>query len=271
MGEVTDENRVTTIATINGLTTTQDTCIGKGLREGLAALKTFDKANGGVMILLTDGGYYCPDSATSAGEWESFPSDLDLIKAQNVRVITIAFSNAADDKIETLALETGGASFFVPDNSGPSDLNNAFSGALAYQPETPMAEKSVPIVEETFIGQKTVDVNFTIDQFASRELVLQLDFDSNSKVQISLDNVVLEEAFDTSAEEVYQNKNLNLSFGLHNLTVTSTSAMTALSVKVIGNVPDIFQLVMGRILFFFERNRVLIIRLRAKRLRAALR
>ena len=121
------------------------------------------------------------------------------------------------------------------------------SGALAYQPETPMAEKSVPIVEETFIGQKTVDMNFIIDQFASREVVLQLDLDHNGYVQISLDNVVLEDAFDTAVEEVYQNKNLNLSLGLHNLTVTSTSAMTALSVKVIGNVPDIFHLVMGRI------------------------
>ena len=243
MASVTDENRVTTIATINGLTTTGGTCIGKGVREGLDALKAFDKADGGVMILLTDGDYVCDGSQN----WTSFESDLDLIKEQNVRVITIAFSNSADDKIETLALETGGASFFVPDNSGPSDLNNAFSGALAYQPEPPMAEKSVPIIEETFIGQKTVDVNFTIDQFASRELVLQLDFNSNSKVQISLDNVVLEEAFDTSAEEVYQNKNLNLSLGSHNLTVTSTTAMTALSVKVIGNVPDILHLVTARI------------------------
>ena len=245
MASVTDENRVTTIATINDLTTTGGTCIGKGVREGLAALKAFDGANGGVMILLTDGVYWC--DGEGGNTWTSFKSDLASIKEQNVRVITIAFSNSADDKIETLALETGGASFFVPDNSGPSDLNNAFSGALAYQPEPPMAEKSVSIVEETFISQKTVDVNFTIDQFASRELVLQLDFDSNSKVQISLDNVVLEEAFDTSAEGVYQNKNLNLSLGSHNLTVTSTSAMTALSVKVIWNVADILHLVMGRI------------------------
>ena len=59
MASVTDENRNTTIATINGLTTTGGTCIGKGLREGLNALKAFDEANGGVMILLTDGVYYC--------------------------------------------------------------------------------------------------------------------------------------------------------------------------------------------------------------------
>ena len=230
MASVTDENRVTTIATINDLTTTGGTCIGKGVREGLAALKAFDDANGGVMILLTDGVYWCDGDGGS--DWTSFERDLDLIKEQNVRVITIAFSNSADDKIETLALETGGASFFVPDDSGPSDLNNAFSGALAYQPETPMAEKSVAIVKETFIGQKTVDVFFTIDQFASRELLLQLDFDSDTIVKITLDNIVLKEAFNTAADKVYQNKTLNLSLGPHNLTVTSPSAMTAVSVKV---------------------------------------
>ena len=95
-----------------------------------------------------------------------------------------------------------------------------------------MAEKSVAIVEETFISQKTVDVFFTIDQYASRELLLQLDFDSDTIVNITLDNMVLKEAFDTSADKVYQNKTLNLSLGPHNLTVTSPSSMTAVSVKV---------------------------------------
>ena len=233
MAPVTDENRVTTLDTIDKLTVSADTCIGKGVRKGLEALKAYGTGDafGGVMILLTDGGYYCPDSANPPGDWKTFQSDLDSIKAQHVRVISIAFSNSADDRIETLALETGGASFFVPDDSGPSDLNNAFSGALAYQPETSMAEKSVTIVEETFIRKSSIEVNFTIDQFASRELVLQLDFDSKIEVQISLDNLVLEEAFDTSLE-VYQNKDLNLNLGPHNLSVTSSSAMTAVSVKV---------------------------------------
>merc|ERR1719266_1048794 len=100
------------------------------------------------MILLTDGEYACPDTEN----WPSFESDLKATKDQNVRVITMAFSNNADQRIERLALETGGASFFVPDTSGPSDLNNGFSGALAYQPEGPMAEKSVAIVEKTFLN-----------------------------------------------------------------------------------------------------------------------
>merc|ERR1712004_153960 len=82
-----------------------------------------------------------------------------------------------------------------------------------------------------------VDVSFTIDQFASRELLLQLDFYSDTIVNISLDSEVLEEAFDTSLE-VYQNKDLNLSLGPHNLTVTSPSSMTAVSVKVEGKAPE---------------------------------
>ena len=226
MAPVTNESRATTIETIEGLTVSPNTCIGKGLRQGLTALKNYDNASGGVMILLTDGGYWCGNP--ESGDWSSFNNDLAAIKDQNVRVITIAFSNNADQRIETLALETGGASFFVPDNSGPSDLNNAFSGALAYQPEGPMAEKSVAIVEKTFLGLSSIEVEFTIDPFANRELLLQMDFDAKGIVTISLDGDDTE--FDT-AEEVYRAAPL-LAIGLHNLTITSPSAMAAVSLKV---------------------------------------
>merc|ERR1719507_2242281 len=186
------------------------------------------------MILLTDGGYWCGNP--ESGDWASFNNDLAAIKDQHVRVITIAFSNNADQRIERLALETGGASFFVPDNSGPSDLNNAFSGALAYQPEGPLAEKSVAIVEKTFLKQKNIEVEFTIDAFANRELLLQLDFDADSIAIISVDNIVLETGFNTTAE-VYRNTVLDLGLGLHNLTVFSNNDMTAVSVKVEGKAP----------------------------------
>merc|ERR1719430_1080078 len=185
------------------------------------------------MILLTDGEYWCKDTGYDKDDWWSFKNDLTAIKEQNVRVITIAFSNNADDKLETLAVETGGASFFVPDNSGPSDLNNAFSGALAYQPEGPMAEKSVAIVEKTFLGQSNIEVEFTIDAFASRELLLQMDFDAKGSVTISLDG---EETEFNTADEVYHTTPL-LDVGLHNLTVASTSAMEAVSLKVEGKAP----------------------------------
>ena len=137
MAPVTNESRTSTLEIIDKLTVTAETCIDKGIREGLTALKTFDEANGdeangGVMILLTDGEYWCKDTGHDNTDWFSFNDDLTALKEQNVRVITIAFSNDADDKLETLAKETNGASFFVPDNSGPSDLNNAFSRALAY-------------------------------------------------------------------------------------------------------------------------------------------
>ena len=227
---VTNENRASTLETIDDLTVSLETCID---REGLTALKTFDEnngdeANGGVMILLTDGEYWCQDTGHDKEDWFSFNDDLNAIKEQNVRVITIAFSNNADDKLETLAVETGGASFFVPDNSGPSDLNNAFSGALAYQPEGPMAEKSVAIVEKTFLGQSNIAIEFTIDAFASRELLLQMDFDAKGSVTISLDG---EETEFNTADEVYHTTPL-LDVGLHNLTVTSTSDMEAVSLKV---------------------------------------
>ena len=234
---MTDANRDSIVTTIGGIESDGETCIDLGLTQGLSALKDYDQADGGVMILLTDGEYNCKGDNT----WPTFHSDLAAIKGQGVRVITIAFSNAADDRIEQLAKETNGASFFVSDNSGPSDLNNAFSGALAYQPEGPMAEKSVAIVEKTFLGQNSIGVEFTIDAFASRELLLQLDFDADTIATISVDNVVLETGFDTTAE-VYRNTALDFSLGLHNLTISSTSNMAAVSVKVKHHVMILVQI-----------------------------
>ena len=223
---VTDANRDSVVQTISNITAGGGTCINAGLTEGLKALKAYDNTTGGVMILLTDGEYNCNNDKT----WPTFDSDLAAIKGQGVRVITIAFSNNADDKIETLALETGGASFFVPDNSGPSDLNNAFSGALAYQPEGPMAEKSVAIVEKTFLKQKKIAVEFTVDAFANRELLLQIDFDAKGIVTISLDG---EETEFNTAEEVYHTMPA-LDIGVYNLDITSASKMTSVSLKVIN-------------------------------------
>ena len=125
-------------------------------------------------------------------------------------------------------METGGASFYVPDNSGPSDLNNGFSGALAFQPEQPMAEKAVAIVEKTFPSQKDILVDFTIDEFASRDLVLQIDFDANGIVKISLDGNETE--FNTE-EEVYHTMPA-LDIGLHSIAITSANNMAAVSLKV---------------------------------------
>ena len=243
VGPINDSNRDSVIKTINEIDDGGGTCIDLGLHAGLSALKTYDNATGGVMILLTDGIYACGGSQV----WKTFDADLAAIQGQGVRVITIAFSNNADDKIETLAMETGGASFYVPDNSGPSDLNNAFSGALAYQPEGPLAEKSVAIVEKTFLNQNSIEVDFTTDVFASRDFILQLDFDVHYRPIIDADttatiilkdendNVILETQFDTT-EEVYRNTTLDLSLGLHKLTVSSTNTMTAVSVKVKHNI-----------------------------------
>merc|ERR1719209_2798092 len=63
---VTNDSRASTIETIGGLTVSPNTCIGKGIRKGLETLNNYDNATGGVMILLTDGAYWCPDSGHPA-------------------------------------------------------------------------------------------------------------------------------------------------------------------------------------------------------------
>merc|ERR1719209_34590 len=69
---VTDANRDSIVEKINNITADGVTCIDLGLAEGLGALKTYDNKTGGVMILLTDGGYNCHDDKT----WLTFESDL---------------------------------------------------------------------------------------------------------------------------------------------------------------------------------------------------
>ena len=77
--------------------------------------RDFGYQTGGAGIFLTDGGQYCkPD--TSDNDWLS--KVVDDVNKQGARFCTIAMSNAADPKLEELAVLTGGKAYFVPDHSG---------------------------------------------------------------------------------------------------------------------------------------------------------
>merc|ERR1719228_1015526 len=90
---IKDSNRNYPINKINNLSAEGGTCLGDGLLKGLKALKDYDKRDGGVMIFLTDGEFQCNGGP-------NIPQVINRIVAQNVRVVTIAFSNNADPNIE---------------------------------------------------------------------------------------------------------------------------------------------------------------------------
>ena len=111
------------------------TCIGAGLRGGLETLLDGNVTKGGVLILLTGGAQKCD------GNDQSTALDvMNLVKEQKAWVIVIVFGNDADPDILTLAQETNGKAFFVPDNVGPAFINSALQGYLTYQPSLPSTE-----------------------------------------------------------------------------------------------------------------------------------
>ena len=203
------------------------TCLGAGLKEGLKVLRNGGLEKGGVMIFLTDGKFDCknpdmPDKTTIA-------QAIPLIKAQEVRVITIAFSNNADPDIIKLAEETNGKAFFVPDNSGPEVINTAMQGSLTYQPAVPSNEVDIVIYETTYKNIKEFSFNFTIDKLIGKDVSVQIDFSGNTGADIVVYN-----ATDKFTEEngVYLKSFSELAQGYYTVSARSTSAIGFASVRI---------------------------------------
>ncbi|XP_078612940.1 calcium-activated chloride channel regulator 1-like [Branchiostoma floridae x Branchiostoma japonicum] len=127
------------------------TCIGCGLLKGIEALEAVGPPQGGVLLLVTD------------GEENRDPRISDVIPElimKRVIVATIAFSRGADPLLQSLALRTGGLSFF----SGIHDstaLDNAFSATF----EATAGGKGVKLLSEDKIisGRQTYANHVYVD------------------------------------------------------------------------------------------------------------
>ena len=162
------------IDSVNDLTEDGGTCLGYGIYRGLEALKKSGLDQGGSAIFLTDGQQSCDESNSTIQE------AIQTVVDQNVRVCTIAFGPKADPNLEILADRTGGAAFFVPDNSGPADVNNALGSCLEFLPSVETGEKDSIILQETFNNDNSIRLEFNIDRFSGRDLTIQIDYEKVS-------------------------------------------------------------------------------------------
>ena len=175
--KVDNENvRQDIIDAVNDLTKDGGTCLGYGIYRGLEALTKSGLEHGGSAIFLTDGQQSCDESNSTIQE------AIDTVVAQNVRVCTIAFGPKADPNLEILANRTGGAAFYVPDNSGPADVNNALGSCLEFLPSVETGQKEAIILQETFSNDNSIRVEFNIDRFAGRDLTIQIDYEKVSAI-----------------------------------------------------------------------------------------
>ena len=160
---------------------TRATCLHTGIQKGLEALKNFGADKGGVGIFLTDGGQSCGDGLD---DW--LTEIIDDVLAQEMKFCTIAFSNDADPRLEALAARTNGASFLVPDDSGPEYVNNALAGCLQFLASTPSNQKFSEILQKSYSDKiDQIKEDFIIDQYSGKDLRIQIDYDIKGTYTLS--------------------------------------------------------------------------------------
>ncbi|XP_019643909.1 PREDICTED: epithelial chloride channel protein-like [Branchiostoma belcheri] len=118
--QVADESAREQLAAAVPSVTLGWTCIGCGLLEGLQILEDNGSRNatGGILLVISDGIENQHPNITEA---------MPTVLAKGVIVDTIAYSDAADANLESLAARTGGMSFFYPEGNTSTALNDAFT------------------------------------------------------------------------------------------------------------------------------------------------
>jgi hypothetical protein len=87
----------------------------------------------------------------------------------------------AEKKIENLATETNGRSFFIHDNGNSDDLNDAFRGSLTYQPAVPSENLTVVLFQKLYRGQ--IDDSVSVDSTVGRELTFRVEYTKDAYLQ----------------------------------------------------------------------------------------
>ncbi|XP_078695218.1 calcium-activated chloride channel regulator 4A-like [Branchiostoma floridae x Branchiostoma belcheri] len=119
------------------------TCIGCALLEGVKVLEAHPSGDpsGGILFLMSDGQENeVPDIATATPQ----------VLAKGVIIDTLAYKRDADPQIESLALLTGGKSYFYSGEQGDSTaLNDAFTTSVLSRDDRTGGEATIQLVSET--------------------------------------------------------------------------------------------------------------------------
>ncbi|CAL4122326.1 unnamed protein product, partial [Meganyctiphanes norvegica] len=146
--------------------TGDSTCIGCGLQLAIRELQGKDNP---VILLVTDG---------KENQEPYINEMLEYLVKNGIRVVTVAFGLNADQSLEMVASTTGGKTFTVNDEDEGSMLNDAFEGALTYQPTSDFAQTSIKIHEERYKGKDTKLIRtFVVDSGVGKNLEFRLDTD----------------------------------------------------------------------------------------------
>ncbi|XP_042861518.1 calcium-activated chloride channel regulator 1-like [Penaeus japonicus] len=163
--EITDQTSRQNLANLIDLNLGPSTSIGAGL--SLAVNEVLVEQKNPVIVLVTDG----------KENKRPYISEIkDKVVSSGARVVTIAFGKDADPNLESLAEATGGKTFTVVDTDDGGMLDDAFQGALTYQPGDKLTDTKVQIYEYEYQGKLTLlNETFSVDSSVGRDLEFRVD------------------------------------------------------------------------------------------------
>ncbi|XP_070558064.1 calcium-activated chloride channel regulator 1-like [Ptychodera flava] len=120
--ELTSDSDREALANLLPTTVLGPTCIGCALLRGVEVLEYGGKsARGGIILLISDG---------EENRTPDIASVKDEMISKEVIIDTVAFSNAADEKLLGLSQDTGGLSFFYSEAADSTGLNDALTATI---------------------------------------------------------------------------------------------------------------------------------------------
>ena len=184
MTKVSSSSKDSMLDKIDDLEIQSGTCITNALFRAVTDTHYLGNAEGNAIILLTDG-------EQNQGCGSTYEQVKNFLVSKKVRLITIALGNSADPDIEGLAEATGGKSFFVDDNSGPGDFNDAFTGSTTFQPSDTIADTDMTLYQNNWKYKESISDAFDVDATIGKNLTFRLEItngnsDCQSDMEISL-------------------------------------------------------------------------------------
>ena len=148
MTRVTEEFRDQFFSKLDDLSvsSSEASCIGCGLEMAVTSPRLLSGRTGAHIVLTSAGPNKCQDDASP--QCISLSDATTLLKDRGIRVDTIAFGPEADVGLEDVAERTGGRSYFVGDNSGIGNINDAFQGTTRTLPRNVWSETVVNVYQK---------------------------------------------------------------------------------------------------------------------------
>ena len=169
MTVVDDQSREEIIEKINNLKVISGTCITDALFQAAKSPGLLNDQEGNSIILLTDGVQSKGHCGTNYEEAKT------MLISNKIRLITIAMGDDADPEIESLAVATGGKTYFIDDESGPGEFSDALVGSTTSQAAETMNNTDIVIFQQSWSSNQTINGTFDVDSSIGNNMTFRLE------------------------------------------------------------------------------------------------